>query len=525
VGDLSRTLLQRQELIYEKKLVDNMTETYDVIIVGCGPTGAALGIELGMNNVKTLILEKYEHPLLSPRAQSLNERSMELFMRWGLADKLREQSLLPKNYPMRGVWCSKLNGVTYATAGSASQFEENTTAQKSVRLPLYITENILRSRLNAFKCVTVLHNHAVESVVIKDSRVEVVAKNKVNQLEEKFIAKYAVGCDGANSTVRENVKIPFKALAPKRRVINLLFESFDLQGKITVEKGFLYYLLENKTLAAVGPIDINKGIWYAQIVYSGNEKSIDEVDVDHLMEALSGIQFTKKILNKHFWDMQIQCADHFIKDNRVFLVGDAAHAFAPTGGFGLNTGLGDVTNLAWKLVAVLHHNISQKLLSTYESERRPICVRNLKAAEKNAHDAAMVRTEFPPDKDLERFAQENARIAKQHVHSGGITLGYTYNQDEEPMKQSVYIPTTKSGYFLPNKLISGKSIYEKLSPTRWTLIVCGKEKIKIKIPQLKICHVAESTYPSRYILIRPDWHIALAENEISENEIKNYFKT
>ncbi len=150
---------------------------YDVIIVGGGPTGVALAIELGLNNIKTLVLEKHLAPLLSPRAQSLNARSMEFFMRWQLAETLRNQQLLPPDFPLRGVWCSNLNGKTYAVSSSNELLDDSLSPQLGIRIPLYLTEEVLRKRIEDLESVTFLKQHAVSDVQLKENHVEVTAMN------------------------------------------------------------------------------------------------------------------------------------------------------------------------------------------------------------------------------------------------------------------------------------------------------------------------------------------------------------
>lgn len=495
-----------------------MNQMYEVIIIGGGPTGVALGIELGMQNIKTLILEKYQEPLLSPRAQGLNERTMELFMRWGIAQKMHESSFFPIDYPMRSVWCTDLSGTTYATVDYTDQIKNNIAAQKPLRIPLYCTENILREKLHTFDSVTFIKNGAVKSIEIDNQQVLVKTE------DEAFHAKFAVGCDGANSITRQCCDIEFKGLAPKRKVISILFQSKELDQKLTVDRGFLYYLLDYATLSATGPVNIREGIWYAQIGYTGEETDISIIPIDEILEAATGIQFSKKILNAHFWDMQIQLAETYDYNNRIFLVGDSAHAFAPTGGLGLNTGMGDAVNLAWKLSAVLKKELNENVLATYESERRAIAIHNLNAAEKNAADTAAIKSKFPPEENPEGFAKESARVAKQHLHSGGITLGYCYDPSQPPMPHSTYTPTCRAGYFLPNKVVNNKSIYEHLSPTKWTLIMCTDDNIAFSQKnQLQLLQLPSGTYQYPYLLIRPDWHIALTMETFSEQLLVEYF--
>lgn len=481
---------------------------YQVIIVGCGPAGAAAAIELGMQNIKTLVLEKYNTPLLSPRAQYLNSRTVSLLKRWGVLDNLSKESLLGNDFPQRTIWQNNLKSDPIAVGNLKS---------KGLRIPLYITENILRQKLSDFPSVTLLKNHEVVDVEVLGDTTKISVINEDN-LHCSFSSNYVIACDGANSIVRQKCKIPFLELGPKRQMLSILFKTNNLKSKIK-NLGMMHLCLTKHGAAAIGPIDLRtkEETWYAQIPYSLKELPSKE-QADEILDEVAGLKIEKNIINYHLWQMQVQIAEYFTYNQKVFLISDSAHAFAPTGGFGLNTGFGDVTNLCWKIASVIHKQQNSNILSTYESERRPVAVRNLHAAEQNAQDRILAKDNI----------QELAEISDKQINARHITHAYAYLYSsltklnrlqplDEIKKNDDYIAHTDPGYFLPEVFLDNKSIYEILSRTQWSLLIIGNQ-IDIHLPNtISVLKLPEDTYPHKYILLRPDWHISATFENLPEN--------
>ncbi|WP_440683322.1 FAD-dependent monooxygenase [Cysteiniphilum halobium] len=506
------------------------TTIYDVIIVGGGPVGVASAIELGLHGIKVLVLEKYETPLYSPRAQLLNSRTMEIMSRWGVGDILRKENMLQVS---NAIWCSKLNGEVYSSI-DMHEYHNNSSKEEVIHIPLWITEKVLRNRVSQINSVRMLTNFEVIRIKHTNKDLfEIVAKNRVTKENIVYQGSYVLACDGAKSTVREQLGIHLKSLAPSRQMTNILFKTTELPGKVTIDDAFLYFILESEHPGVIGPVDPNQNIWYSVFNYKNKTDKIEEQDISNILDSFCGQAFKKEIISTALWDMCIQVAMSYSFKNRVFLVGDSAHSFAPTGGLGLNTAIGDVTNLCWKLAYVIQNKLPAEILTSYEKERLAIGLNNLYAAERNAKSLVTTNNLISPEKQNNEFAKANAQIAKTHLLSAGIGMGYAYfssplislkkGQSTEPMEQSTYTPRDLPGYFLPEAMnLNGvKSIYRILSAVDWTLIISGNsDSTSIKIKNVQILRLPENTYSSRYILIRPDWHIAYADNTIDFEAIE-----
>jgi 4-hydroxyisophthalate hydroxylase len=507
---------------------------FDVIILGGGPVGIALAIELGLNHVRTLVLEKHVHPLKMPRAQSLSARTMEFFLRWGIDNTLYDSLLLPQSFPQTGIWCSSLVGESYLeTAWGDNQLDLDTSPKEGVRVPIWVTEEVLRQRLQSLPTVTFLKEHEVQHISVNSECVVIESYDKQNKIHTSHQATFLACCDGVSGPSKALLKNSYHPMSDSTQMLGTMFKSKELMDVKKVPDGIMYFIQADGALAFVGPVDLNEGLWLAQIVWNDPEKTPDEATLSTVIDKLVGQPIQKQIVDFYIWDMQVQIADFFNLENRVFWLGDSAHAFAPTGGLGLNTGFGDSQNLGWKLAAVIHKTAPTEILSTYATERHPVWISNLNFAKNNAKEFLELKNKYPPEVDVKAYTMGVADLGTRYLHSSGLTLGYGYfdsrltqllpeqSQEIYPFK---YTPKTEPGYFLPHVKHQETTIYQHLSAIDWNLIVCGQlldDSDKHDIHQtlglksLNIVEVAKHSYPHTYILIRPDWHIASLGESLS----------
>lgn len=507
--------------------------SYEVIIAGGGPVGLALAIELGLNGIETLVLEKHEQPLKVPRAQSLSARSMEFFLRWGVDKALMDNLLLPVTLPQTGIWCTSLCGETFfETAWGDNRLDKDASSKVGVRVPLWVTEATLEKRLADFPSVHLLRSHELKNIMLDKDKIQVEAFHKTNKKTRHFESAFLACCDGAAGPSKKLLNNAFKPLSDQTKMLGLMFRSREIKDKMTVSDGIMYFVLAEEVMAFAGPIDLKEGLWHAQIIWNDPSRIADEATLSHLVDSLVGHPVKKDIESFYFWDMQVQLANFFQLDQRIFWLGDAAHAFAPTGGLGLNTGLGDAQNLGWKLAAVIKKEASDKLLASYVSERMPIWQANLDFARQNAEEFIILKKKHDPQKDFKAFAQAYASLGNRYLSSSGLTLGYGYldsplTRNLRADKKTVhdpfhYQPKTEPGYFLPHRNYGDSTIYEQLSPEYWTLILNESIKIPLDLSTMKerfnlgylnILKVKQGSYPCDYLLVRPDWHIAEIGND------------
>lgn len=431
-----------------------MTTDIDVLIVGAGPVGISAAMLLHKMGRSVRIIERREGPQRAPAAHVINARTFEVWRQIGVnVDHLRSLAQDPQAAGQVH-WVTKLGGTVLGSLPYERQGDEMLaiTPTPLRNLAQHILEPVLVDELSSMG-IAVEYSTQWLSIVQEDE--SVVSTVSHNQNDEVIVAKYLLGCDGASSAVRRESGITMEGPDNLQSFATIHFTA-DLSTLTRECPGVLFWLCDQ----GMGGTLISHG--------SNNEwVYMHPVDTDfvidqshHEFEAmvrsvLIDAQVDIKILRTSSWTMTSQIADRY-RDRRVFLVGDAAHRFPPSGGMGLNSGVQDAHNLAWKLHAVITGQSPDSLLDTYDPERRPVAQRNAQASLENAFKMIEV-FEALGKPDQEGLSQA---ISNQQTHFDmfGLQMGFRYELEGSttpiaPLSDDVirnYTPSTEPGCRLPH---------------------------------------------------------------------------
>jgi FAD-dependent monooxygenase len=529
-----------------------------VLIAGAGPVGLVLAQELRHHGVPCVIVERNLDTTRWPKMDITNCRSMELLRRLGLADGLRRIGV-PGHYSFDVIFSGGLSGreITRWSLPSVDQWRERILKQNDGSLPREpyqrcsqeIFEAWLKRLCEKDPLITVRSGWRFDSLEQDERGVTAQITSTQDGSTEQIRAKFLVGCDGASSTVRKALGLQAEGRAVPRLSRLIHFKSRDLAA-LHSHGQFWHVFFPTSTIIAQDEVDT----WTLQR-YHGLDEDYSKVDPAALLaDAVGRPVSVDRILVTSVWQGQLRVANRY-RAGRVFLAGDAAHQNIPTGGYGMNTGVGDAVDIGWKLAAVLSGWGGPRLLESYEIERRPVAVRNVARSERHGAVHARWRGQLNPalvNADSPEGAAHRAALAeiiqteRGENEDHGIELGYRYDgspivSDESsaapPWLPQVYTPTSWPGGRPPSLFLDdGRALFDQFGP-EFTLLdftggpiaaplLAAAEQSGLPVRHLRLNNgQARGLYERDLILLRPDQHVAWRGNSIPGQAAQNIVDT
>lgn len=503
----------------------------DVIIVGGGPVGMGLAIEMGQRGIRCIVVERYASPQPIPKGQNLTQRTMEHFHAWGAEKQLRAARTIPPEYGIGGLTAYGTLLGDYSYDWLQRDLVKPFYFTANERLPQYATEAVLRARAAQLPSITTLYGWSAESLSQDADGVTVRIAGRDGQGERVLRAAYVVGCDGSRSTVREQAGIEQTRSDHDRMMVLLVFRSPGLHKLLERYPGKSYYNVLQPELKGYwkffGRVDLGNTWFFHAPVPQGTTR--ENFDFKAYLHEAVGAPFDVEFEHIGFWDLRFMLATRY-RQGRVFIAGDAAHSHPPYGGYGVNSGLEDARNLGWKLAATLQGWGSDRLLDSYDAERRPVFRSTIDdfIARSIETDRDFMET-HDPGRDLAAFEQawqDRAQGAVGEVHSfepnyeGSpvVTDADAGAGHASPSARGSHVFDARHGHHLaPATLADGRNIYEALGPG-FTLLAAGADARAFRdaaaarsIP-LTIVEEPAGGETARYgaplVLVRPDQFVA-----------------
>ena len=332
---------------------------YDVAIVGFGPTGGTLANLLALQGFSILIIEKEKSFYPLPRAVHFDDEIMRVFQTIGITDKFLKHTIINKGTK----FVNSKNQVVLDWPRPRSITENGW--YPSYRFHQPDLERKLRRRLKDFKKVSIMQNTKVNSLKEEKNLVKMCIENINNNKISEIRAKYIIGCDGARSTIRKQIKAKFQNLGftQKWAVVDLILK----KNKKELPDRTIQY--SNSKRPATYCRNVGKRRRW-EFAINNNESEKKVLSNSYIWNFLKPWLKPSEALmeRKTIYTFQSAISKKW-KKGRVFLAGDAAHLMPPFMGQGMCAGVRDASNLAWKIAYCLKNNHSEKLLNTYQSER------------------------------------------------------------------------------------------------------------------------------------------------------------
>jgi 2-polyprenyl-6-methoxyphenol hydroxylase-like FAD-dependent oxidoreductase len=521
-----------------------LTQT-EVLIVGAGPVGLSLAIDLGRRGISCVVVERSDGIIHHPKATAQNARTMEFFRRWGIAEAVKSAGA-PPDYPHTVLYVTDLNGFEIARFERASHGGSkplDISPERPQRVNQLFLDPILLQHAATFGSVTLRYSCEFESFV--DTGAEIVASVRANGIAETITARYIVDCSGTRAVVRRALGIEMEGRKGIDYNVSIFFKVPELWSYHDKGKAALHFFVD------AGGITRNlvqldgRELWRLGVSDQQLFEHPETVDAERLITESIGRAVPFELLGVSCWTAHDLVARSY-RHGRAFLAGDAAHLNPPSGGFGLNTGMGDVIDLGWKLSAVLAGWGGPELLDSYEIERRPIAERNVKQGTENYLRGLEMKIDPAIADDSAAGAQARRelgdhiqRIQRRTFITDGTALGYVYagspivcDDGTPPPEDTImeYHPTSRPGARAPHAwLADGRSILD-LFGERFVLLRFGNDApqadafrdafAKSGVP-LNIVPIdnrdSGRLYERKLVLVRPDGHVAWRSDDVPDD--------
>lgn len=525
----------------------------DLLIAGGGPCGLMLANELGRRGVRTLLVDAKPGTAFNPQANATQARTMEHFRRLGFAHEIRALGL-PADHPTDIAYFTRFAGHELArlrlpTAAEAIvQVKTMTGSWSAAELPHRVSQKYvevtLRKHAQAWPSNDVRFGCKLEHFRDEGEHVSALLRPSSGGAAQAVKARFLIGADGARSFVRQQLGIEWSGVTGIQRefmggkMFAVYLRAPHLPAVMAHPKAWMHVAVNHQRRAFLMSVDgVSEYAFHAALRPGEDADGWTEADARRVFAEAVGAEVPIEILSMGTWLAGHALVAKRYRQGRVFIAGDAAHLFTPTGGLGYNTAVEDAVNLGWKLASVVRGSAPLALLDSYEAERKPLAERNTGYARRFADSVGL----FAAKPELEEVSARGAAAreaasryfnahARLEFNIPGVTFGGRYDSSPiivrdgallPPDTANAYTATASPGGRPPHAwLDDGRSLFD-LFHGEWTLLALGPEPpataafeaaARDLAVDLRVVHLAApdllELYEAPLALIRPDQIVA-----------------